>query len=147
MDTEKQEKIDADKADVKAAADKAAIAKAVAKELSQKVEPTSDVLVKLVVENRENKLNYLVTAGIITPATKTAIYEKLIKPEVLSLILAQGSDDGYDFLIQILTENKTVSLQEKSRQQLLELANVRSQGEENPVSVDIDKRIEKAKQK
>lgn len=114
----------------------------VAVELSQVAGPQ---IVKLVSENRAIKIANLVTAGVITPAIKTAIYDKLIAPEVLSLSLSNEHDDGFDFLVQILTENKTVSLGEKTTAQSLELSNTRSQVEANPIKDDIDRRVEASK--
>ncbi len=102
--------------------------------------PASGALVKLVVDNRNIKVGALVKAGVITPAIETAIKEQYTKAEPLALSLSGGWDDGFDFLVRILTENKTVPLGEKSAAQLLELANTRAQGEQNPIAADVNRR-------
>ena len=102
-------------------------------------------LVKLVCENRSGKVAQLVSAGLLTPAAKTAIEEQYMKPEAVSLSLSGGWDDGFDFLVKIIAENQPVPLVVRTGVQLLELANVRAQGEANPVKADIDRRIEAAK--
>lgn len=127
------------------AAIEAWIAKTKAAAAFSRTDPTSDVLVKLVAENRTIKIDGLVKAGLITPATKKAIEGQYTESKTLALTLATGANDGFDFLMQILTENKTVALGEKSAQQLLELANQRAQGEQNPIARDVDKRVEAAK--
>ena len=104
----------------------------------------SDPLVKLVAENRGIKVSALVTAGLLTPAAKTAIEEQYMKPEALTLSLSGGWDDGFDFLVKVLSENKPVGLGEKTGAQLLELANTRARDETNPVTADVDRRREAA---
>lgn len=110
-----------------------------------RTDPASDVLVRLVAENRTIKIDGLVKAGLITPAGKKAIEGQYTESKTLALTLATGANDGFDFLMQILAENKTVALGEKSAQQLLELSNRRAQGEQNPISRDIEKRRAAAK--
>lgn len=126
---------------------KAAITKATAKEvvpdkvLSQtKVDPTNNVLVNLVAENRIIKIASLVKAGLVIPAVKTAIEDQYTKKDTLALSLSGGWDDGFDFLLKILAENATVALGEKSGQQLIELANTRAKGPENVIASDITRR-------
>ncbi len=135
---------DADETTIMAAVKKANT-KAPDKALSQTGStPASGPLVKLVAENRTIKLSGLLKAGLITPATLTAIEEQYTKTEPLTLSLSGGWDDGFDFLVRILTENKAVALGEKSKAQLLELSNTLATGEVNPIAADVDKRRSEA---
>lgn len=109
------------------------------KVLSQELTALSP-LVKLVQDNRGIKISALVGAGLISPAVKTAIEEQYIKPESLALSMSSGHDDGFDFLVKIIAENKTVPLGEKTAAQLLELANTRAAGEANPIEKDVTRR-------
>lgn len=113
---------------------KATPAKAEDKTLSLAAQtPTNATLVKLVVENRGIKLAGLVKAGLITPAVKTAIEGQYMEPDSLALSLSVDGDDGFDFLVKILTENTPVALGEKTQAQLLELSNTRAKEEESPL--------------
>ena len=105
----------------------------------------SSPIIKLVCENRGGKVDNLVAAGLLTPAAKTAIEEKYMKPETLSLSLSGGWDDGFDFLVKIIAENRPVALGGKTGAQLLELANTRAKGDVNPIKADIDRRVDAAK--
>ena len=105
----------------------------------------SSPLIKLVCESRGVKVSNLVSAGVLTPAAKTAIEDQYMKPERVSLSLSGGWDDGFDFLVQIIAENTPVVLGAKTGAQLLELANTRAKGEVNPIKADIDKRVDDAK--
>ncbi len=130
---------DADEAAIMAAITKTKAAPA--KALSQASElSTKDPIVNLVRENRAIKVAGLVKAGLITPAAKTAIEEQYTQPESLALTLSGGWDDGFDFLLRIIAENKTVPLGENSNGQLLELTNTRAVGEVNPIAADVEKR-------
>ena len=106
---------------------------------SQTQTPANGPLVKLVCENRSIKVSGLVTAGLITPAVKTAIEEQYMKPEQLALSLSGGWDDGFDFMVKILAENTSVALGEKTAAQLLELANTRAKREVNPLKDLVDR--------
>ena len=143
MDTKKLAELlglpeDADEKAITAAISKANT-KAPAKALSQS-EPASGALVKLVAENRNIKISGLVKAGLISPATQKAIEEQYTVTESLTLSLSGGWNDGFDFLVQILTENKTVALGGLSGPQLMELANARTQGAANPIAADVARR-------
>ena len=124
----------------------AAIENANTKALShtKPAEPVNTVLVGLVSENRAIKISGLVKAGLITPATQEAIAKQYTNPEALSLSLSGGWNDGFDFLVGIIAENKIVPLGEKSGRQLLELANALAAGEKNPIAADVEKRREDA---
>lgn len=89
-------------------------------ELSQNV---TDPVVKLVSENRELKLSNLVKAGLITPAVKDVITAKYVETKALTLSMESKVDDGFDLLYEVLKQNKTVSLDEQSGVQSLELSN------------------------
>ena len=111
------------------------------KALSQASELTAtSPIVKLVMDNRTIKVAALVQAGVITPATKTAIEKQYVVPEALALSMSIGYDDGFDFLMTVLAESKAVKLGEKSDAQLLELANTRATGAENPIAADVNRR-------
>ncbi len=105
----------------------------------------SSPIIKLVCESRGVKVSNLVSAGLLTPAAKTAIEDQYMKPEKVSLSLSGGWDDGFDFLVQMIAENHPVALGAKTGAQLLELANTRAEGEVNPIKADIDKRVDDAK--
>lgn len=134
-------------------ADEAAIIVAIQKKADDVPDPAEVVLsqttkaspiVKLVAKNRDIEVSALVTAGLLTPAAKTAIEEQYMKPEALSVSLSGGYDDGFDFLMKILAENKPVTLGEKTKAQLLELENTRAKGEANPIKADVERRRKEA---
>lgn len=83
------------------------------------------VLVRVVAESRANKLNALVSVGLLTPAMKDVIEAKYVKEDALTLSLSKGGEDGFDLLLKVLTENKLTDglLSESTGVQVLELAN------------------------
>lgn len=112
---------------------------------SQTVKAVDPVLVRVVAESRASKLNTLVNAGILNSAMKDIIEAKYVKEDALTLSLSRGGEDGFDLLLKVLTENKTVPLGERTGPQLLELANTRAtQQSANP---DLEQRREAAKTK
>lgn len=106
-------------------------------------EPNSAVA-KLLSDNRELKLSGLVKAGLITPALKDVITAKYVEPKAVTLELSQAGDYGaFDFLYDVLANNKPVSLAEKTGVQSLELSNA-GLAKPNAVQADVKKRREAA---
>lgn len=78
----------------------------------------NELAVKVIKENREIKLSNLVKGGLITPAIKDMIAEKYVNTIELS-----STDNGFDFLYDVLSKNKPVDLKEISGIQSVELSN------------------------
>lgn len=113
---------------------------------SQTVTAVDPLVVKLMAENNEGKLNTLVNSGIITPAIKDIIAKEYVEPTALTLTLSKGGDNKhFDLLYNVLLGNTgTVKLlDEKSGPQVLELANTRQMAP-NVVQQDIKVRREAA---
>jgi len=79
------------------------------------------VMVKLVSENRDMKLNRLVEGGKISPAVKTKLANQFCSDKALSLSLSNGTDDGFDAMVTALGENNPMELAEKSGAQVIAL--------------------------
>jgi len=103
------------------------------------------VLVRILAESRQNKLNTLINAGILAPAMKEFIEAKYIKEDALTLSLSRGGEDGFDLLMKVLTENKATSalLSETSGVQVLELSN--RQNKPSGMAAITDKKRDAAK--
>ena len=90
-------------------------------ELSQ--DSNASYVVKMLSENRANKLSNLLKAGMITPAVKDVITAKYVETEALTLSMSSKTEDGFDVLYDILVQNHPVKLEELTGVQSLELAN------------------------
>lgn len=104
--------------------------------LSQETKAVDPMLLSVVKDNRSMKLDGLVTAGVITPATKKGLEKLYMEDESLTLSLSKGGDH-FDALVKILVENKPVPLGETSGRQTLGLS---QSGEKNLLMADIEKR-------
>lgn len=73
------------------------------------------VMLDLLTENRQGKLDHLVECSRITPAVRDKINAELLAPEALTLELSTGRKSGFDFWVKVLAENDPVKLREQSR--------------------------------
>jgi len=103
------------------------------------------MIVKLMGEVRQGKVETLVSAGVISPAVKDIIVKKYVEAQALTLSLSQNPDDGFDTLFEVLVKNKPVPLGELTDAQTLELSNSRAKGPDNPMKADTDRRVAAAK--
>jgi len=96
--------------------------------LDKRVEPKaednikdSNSLVMLFSENRTNKLETLIKAGLLIPSVSEQIKVKYI--DNVALEYERGIKDDFDFLCKVLMENRPVKLEAISGVQSLELSN------------------------
>lgn len=102
----------------------------------------SPLVLSLVAENRQSKIDSLLTAGNITPAQATKLSATFCKPEALKLSMnAEGKAvDGFDVTIETLkmaTPNKTG---EKTGGQILKLSNADQASDKSPAVKNAEKR-------
>jgi len=113
-------------------------------ELSLTTKAVDPMIVKLMGENRQAKLETLTAAGVISPAVKDIITKKYVEAQALTLSLSQSNDDGFDTLVQVVMANKTVNTGELTEGQL-ELSNTRAQGTVGAITADVNRRVTEAK--
>lgn len=89
------------------------------KEPQRKADP---VVLSLARENREMKLDTLVEKGHISPKVGKGLKEMFVTDAVLSLSLGQEWD-VFPKLVQVLSENVSVDLKERTGSQVLNLSN------------------------
>ena len=63
-------------------------------------------------------------AGLITPAVKDVITAKYVEISALTLSMQDKADDGFDFMYDVLAQNKPIGLKEATGIQSLELTNI-----------------------
>lgn len=117
----------------------------------EKPEP-DPLLLSLTHDNREMKLNALVTGGVITPDVRDKLLEEYATEDAIKLELSHGGDVAqFDRLIAILAKNDPKELKELTGPQTVELShgkpNEDRTGSDNPLIADAERRAEAAKPK
>jgi hypothetical protein len=99
------------------------------------------LMLDLLTENRERKLDQLVECSRITPAVRDKIKAELLVPEALTLELSTGRKSEFDFWMKTLLENDPVKLREQTREQTtMELSNPNKGQDPDLVSKAMDAR-------
>lgn len=106
--------------------------------------PVSPHIVKIMKENRTLKLSQLI-GNRISPPVAEAIEGKYISDETLTLSLSQGTEDDFDWWIDVLAKNEPVELKQKTGVQLGVLSDSLKADPEDPQVADFKAAVEKAK--
>ena len=104
-------------------------------------------LLSLATDNRKMKLAALMDGGAIDAAARTRLEELFVGTNggALKLSLQSGTPDQFDAVIDILAENKPVSLGEKTGAQTLRLSHAVNDPKQNELLADAQRRAAAAK--
>jgi len=89
------------------------------KDIAASRKKADPVTVRLLRDNRTQKLDALVSAAKVTPAVKEKLEKQFLSDGALNFAVTSGKMEDFDALVDALAENDPVKLQEQSGPQVL----------------------------